>query len=387
MRVRCLRGTHRVRANHIRDGGEENVGGNPRPSCGRRCQIRGALARHLGEFGEIRITRTEPESLVIWEGEKAAGPSRARAIGLGDAGHADCRGRNDRSPLHPSRWNRPGSGSGRGCSGAARPRRSRRSPDPPAPAIADEQGDAALNEVLDTLGAAHHRPFSRFSLESLSRSVAVTATERRVLTAPGPIARAAARYAPDAEQRWLLGQPRGIRCSYADEVYGRPDEDLQRQIWMLRQPAAVRESYIAEVLLRRLGLARPHAPEEPGDLRGEARPAPGAARRRRSTTAPRRPSRSSTPRASTRRASASRSCSTRAPSRSSTRSSATARPSSTCRRTGRGATRSSPATARSTAAACASSPRTSRSSAARSARSWARRCARSWTWRRRSAAP
>ena len=34
-------------------------------------------------------------------------------------------------------------------------------PDPPAPAIADDQGAAALNEVLDTLGAAHHRPFSR----------------------------------------------------------------------------------------------------------------------------------------------------------------------------------------------------------------------------------
>src|SRR3954447_25441686 len=32
-----------------------------------------ALARHLGEFGEIRITRTQPESLVEWEGEKATG--------------------------------------------------------------------------------------------------------------------------------------------------------------------------------------------------------------------------------------------------------------------------------------------------------------------------
>jgi hypothetical protein len=81
------------------------------------------------------------------------------------------------------------------------------------------------------------------------QSVAVTATERRVLTAPGPIARAAARYAPEAEQRWLLAQPRDVRCSYADEVYGRPDEELQRQIWMLRQPEAVRESYITEVLL------------------------------------------------------------------------------------------------------------------------------------------
>ena len=67
------------------------------------------------------------------------------------------------------------------------------------------------------------------------------------------------------------------------------------------------------------------------------------------------PSRSSTPRASTRPASGSRSCSTRAPSRSSTRLSATACTISTCRRTGRGATPSSPATGRSTAAASACS--------------------------------
>ncbi len=51
------------------------------------------------------------------------------------------------------------------------------------------------------------------------------------------------------EQRWLLQQPREIRCSYADEVLGRPDEELQQQIWMLRQDRAVRESYIAQVLL------------------------------------------------------------------------------------------------------------------------------------------
>ena len=35
-----------------------------------------ALARHLGEFGEIRITRTEPESVVEWEGDLASGSVR-----------------------------------------------------------------------------------------------------------------------------------------------------------------------------------------------------------------------------------------------------------------------------------------------------------------------
>ena len=43
----------------------------------------GALARHLGEFGEIRITRTQPESLVEWEGEKASGCVRLEPSGWG----------------------------------------------------------------------------------------------------------------------------------------------------------------------------------------------------------------------------------------------------------------------------------------------------------------
>ena len=74
-------------------------------------------------------------------------------------------------------------------------------------------------------------------------------TERRVLTAPGAVAKAAARVATLPEQRWILCQPRDVRQSYADNVLGRPDEALQQQIWMLRQKKEVRESYIAEVLL------------------------------------------------------------------------------------------------------------------------------------------
>ena len=77
----------------------------------------------------------------------------------------------------------------------------------------------------------------------------MSTTERRVLTAPGPVARAAARVATLPEQRWILCQPRDVRQSYAENVLGRPDEALQQQIWMLRQKQEVRGSYIAEVLL------------------------------------------------------------------------------------------------------------------------------------------
>jgi hypothetical protein len=76
----------------------------------------------------------------------------------------------------------------------------------------------------------------------------VPSTERRVLTAPAAVARAAARVAAAPEQRWLLCQPREVRRSFAEEVLGRPDAALRQQVWMLRQPHDVRESYIREVL-------------------------------------------------------------------------------------------------------------------------------------------
>src|SRR6476659_10854452 len=42
-----------------------------------------SLARHLGEFGEIRITRVEPQTTVIWEGERARGRVELEPSGWG----------------------------------------------------------------------------------------------------------------------------------------------------------------------------------------------------------------------------------------------------------------------------------------------------------------
>jgi hypothetical protein len=42
-----------------------------------------ALARHLGELGEIKITRTEPETLVEWEAEGTTGTVAIKASGWG----------------------------------------------------------------------------------------------------------------------------------------------------------------------------------------------------------------------------------------------------------------------------------------------------------------
>jgi hypothetical protein len=76
-----------------------------------------------------------------------------------------------------------------------------------------------------------------------------SATGRSILTAPGPVARAASRAARGPEQRWMLTQPREIRLSFAEEVFGREDADLRQEIWMLRQPKVVRDSFVESVLL------------------------------------------------------------------------------------------------------------------------------------------
>ena len=137
-----------------------------------------ALARHLGEFGEIRITRTEPESVVEWEGDLASGSVRLEPSGWGTKVTLTALPVMLDPPPAPSRSpsrsrsrsrSRRRAASGRGCSAARAPaprRRPRRSPAPPPtrgplPAIEAATGAAVLANALDTLGAAHHRPFSR----------------------------------------------------------------------------------------------------------------------------------------------------------------------------------------------------------------------------------
>src|ERR1700760_1091633 len=53
------------------------------PELWAECSDAASLARHLGQFGEIKITRLEPETAVAWEGERASGTVRLPAWGWG----------------------------------------------------------------------------------------------------------------------------------------------------------------------------------------------------------------------------------------------------------------------------------------------------------------
>jgi hypothetical protein len=131
-----------------------------------------ALARHLGEFGEIRITRTEPESVVDWEGDLASGSVRLEPSGWGTTVTLTALPvMVDPPPPEPEPEPEPA---------PEPPRRGfwarlfRRAPEPPPaappprpassdplPAIEAATGTAVLAHALDALGAAHHRPFTR----------------------------------------------------------------------------------------------------------------------------------------------------------------------------------------------------------------------------------
>jgi hypothetical protein len=167
----------------------------------------GTLARRLGELGDIRITRLEAETTVVWEGDRARGTVELEASGWGTKVTITASAVTEEAPttappsaVEEEAEERTESVAPPGFEAtpkavAAPPRRrgflarllGRRervevepvavpaAPEPIAPpelepdedivvtsaAMDDEQLEAALVAVLDDLGSAHHRPFSR----------------------------------------------------------------------------------------------------------------------------------------------------------------------------------------------------------------------------------
>ena len=137
-----------------------------------------ALAKHLGEFGEIRITRTEPEKVVEWEGELASGSVRLEPSGWGTKVTLTALPamvdppppEPEPEPEPPVVQDPPRRGFWARLFRRPVPEPQAPAPPPapapvvapdPLPAIDAATGEAVLGRALDTLGAAHHRPFSR----------------------------------------------------------------------------------------------------------------------------------------------------------------------------------------------------------------------------------
>jgi len=126
-----------------------------------------ALARHLGEFGEIRITRTDPESVVEWEGDLASGSVRLEPSGWGTKVTLTALPvMVDPPPPEPVPEPEPAPRGffarlfRRPAPEPSPPRVAPLVPDP-LPAIEAATGAAVLANALEALGSAHHRPFTR----------------------------------------------------------------------------------------------------------------------------------------------------------------------------------------------------------------------------------
>ena len=109
-----------------------------------------ALARHLEPFGAVR-RRARGRGVVS---------SPGRASGLGAASRSEPSGWGTRVTLQADIGTSPGPEPPR--PGFWKRLLGRRPPvPPPVPAMADDAALTALTDVLDALGRAHHRPFSR----------------------------------------------------------------------------------------------------------------------------------------------------------------------------------------------------------------------------------
>ena len=152
-----------------------------------------SLAQHLGELGEIRIVRSEPETTVEWEAEGISGAVQLTASGWGTKVTLTATRRLPEPPApepepepepQPEPEPEPVIESEPQLGFFARIFRRRRqveaTPEPEPEPAAQEQArpdiaaelaaleesmavetTAVLTAVLDRLGAAHHRPFSR----------------------------------------------------------------------------------------------------------------------------------------------------------------------------------------------------------------------------------
>ena len=109
-----------------------------------------------GAFGEVRITRREPESLIAWESESACGEVELATSGFGTRVRLTAQLASAEpapAPAHGSPIRRL----------LRRLRRVEAPPAPPTPAPTLEPDviERALTALLDEVATPRHRPFSR----------------------------------------------------------------------------------------------------------------------------------------------------------------------------------------------------------------------------------
>jgi hypothetical protein len=165
------------------------------PELWAECSDAASLARHLGQSHEIRITKLEPETAVAWEGSAARGTVRLEPAGWGtrvtltldpaETDHAPepggasetAQGVEVAPPAEPpaAEPSAPADAQSPRAFGRLRSLFRRRpattaepvpaaeppAPEPPSRPARRRRSRPDLDAALDSLGSAHHRPYSR----------------------------------------------------------------------------------------------------------------------------------------------------------------------------------------------------------------------------------
>ena len=132
------------------------------------------LANHLGAFGEIRITRLVPEHTVAWEGERASGTVSIEHSGWGTKVTLNATIETEEpepEPVEPEPVEPPAAARRQSFFSRWLTRRrtaelepepvpEEEPPEPDAPPVVAE-AQTVLDDALEALGSAHHRPCSR----------------------------------------------------------------------------------------------------------------------------------------------------------------------------------------------------------------------------------
>lgn len=139
----------------------------------------GSLARHLGDVGEITITRLDPESTVVWEGDRIRGTVDLAPAGWGTkvtvtaeevegVAVAPPAETEPQAAEEPEPGPEPEPEKRRGFfSRLFKRREDVPEPEPELEPEPEPESEVVTAPVLDTeavlnsLGSAHHRPFSR----------------------------------------------------------------------------------------------------------------------------------------------------------------------------------------------------------------------------------
>jgi hypothetical protein len=196
-----------------------------------------SLARHLGEFGEIRITRVQPEQKVEWEGDRASGTVVIKPSGWGT-----------KVKLTVTRELAPNADDVAALDDG----------DGPGPALAAAPPTPTPAADIATAGETEREPLLESAPQAEAARELTTAPELESAPEPEP----ASDQSPSVVEIDLSSEPQAaVTAAPAAAIEPAPQPERTERVEQASEPVA-RRGFFARLFARRRGAA-PHPPAVP----------------------------------------------------------------------------------------------------------------------------